>query len=65
MDDNVREEERRAKLRELVEKTRQTIKKSDVQSENAAIVETSRRIAAGLEQSKNVDPQIFKAPITV
>ena len=65
MSDNGSEEGRREKLRQLVEKTRQVIAASDSQSENTAIVATSRRIAARLEQSKRVDTKIFKKPITV
>jgi hypothetical protein len=65
MSDNARAEEKRAKLKQLIEKTREFIAKSNVDASNSAIVATSRRIAARLQQSKSVDAKIFKKQITV
>jgi len=59
------EEERRAKLRRLVEETQRIIEQSDLQQENSEILEVSRKMAARLVQSKKVDAKIFRAPMTV
>jgi hypothetical protein len=52
-------------LQDLVKKTRELIKSSDLEEENQHIIQSSKLAEIRRLQSKKVDPSLLKRPFTI